>query len=110
MSGDFALYPDASHVGMIVGRNEAGKLPVCHCSYDMNNVVVMEFAASGFIAVEQQVLAKRISFDRKVTPLILKTAILTGSKIKRHQRQRTNPLPLMLGILVNFHIPNVKLL
>ena len=26
LPGDFALYPDASHVGMIVGRNEAGKL------------------------------------------------------------------------------------
>lgn len=25
MLGDFALYPDASHLGMIVGRNELGK-------------------------------------------------------------------------------------
>ena len=56
MPGDFALYPDASHVGLIVGRNEAGKLLVCHCSYGMNNVVVTEFAASGFTAVGRQPL------------------------------------------------------
>ena len=56
MLGDFALYPDVSHVGMIVGRNEAGKLLVCHCSYGMNNVVVTEFAASGFTAVGRQPL------------------------------------------------------
>ena len=51
LPGDFSLYPDASHVGLIVGRNEAGKLLVCHCSYGMNNVVVTEFAASGFTDV-----------------------------------------------------------
>ena len=56
MPGDFALYPDASHVGMIVGRNAAGKLLVCHCSYGMNNVVVTEFAASGFTDVGRQPL------------------------------------------------------
>ena len=56
LPGDFALYPDASHVGMIVGRNEAGKLLVCHCSYGMNNVVVTEFAASGFTDVGRQPL------------------------------------------------------
>lgn len=54
LPGDFALYPDASHVGLIVGRNEAGKLLVCHCSYGMNNVVVTEFSASGFTAVGRQ--------------------------------------------------------
>ena len=54
--GDFALYPDAFHVRMIVGRNAAGKLLVCHCSYGMNNVVVTEFAASGFTAVGRQPL------------------------------------------------------
>ena len=54
--GDFALYPDASHVGMIVGRNAAGKLLVCHCSSGMNNVVVTEFSASGFTAVGRQAL------------------------------------------------------
>ena len=56
LPGDFALYPDASHVGLIVGRNEAGKLLVCHCSYGMNNVVVTEFAASGFTDVGRQPL------------------------------------------------------
>ena len=51
LPGDLALYPDASHVGMVVGRNEAGKLLVCHCSSGQNNVVITEFAASGFTAV-----------------------------------------------------------
>lgn len=41
---------------MIVGCNAAGKLLVCHCSYGMKNVVVMEFAASGFTAVGRQSL------------------------------------------------------
>ena len=56
MPGDFALYPDASHVGMIVGRNAAGQLLVCHCSYGMNNVVVTEFSASGVTFVDRQLL------------------------------------------------------
>ena len=56
MPGDFALYPDASHVGMIVGRNATGQLLVCHCSYGMNNVVVTEFVASGFTDVGRQPL------------------------------------------------------
>ena len=51
LPGDLALYPDASHVGMVVGRNEAGKLLVCHCSSGQNNVVVTEFSASGFTVV-----------------------------------------------------------
>ena len=51
LPGDLALYPDASHVGMVVGRNEAGKLLVCHCSSGQNNVVVTEFTASGFTVV-----------------------------------------------------------
>lgn len=49
--GDLAFYPDDSHVGIIVGWNEAGKLLVCHCSSGQNNVVVTEFSASGFTAV-----------------------------------------------------------
>lgn len=59
MPGDFALYPDASHVGMIVGRNETRKLLVCHCSYGMNNVVVTEFVSSGFTAVGRQTFTLR---------------------------------------------------
>ena len=42
--GNFALYPDTSRVGMIVGCNAAGKPLVCHCFYGVNNVVVTEFA------------------------------------------------------------------
>ena len=49
--GDFALYPDSSHIGVVVGRNEAGKLLVCHCASGQNNIVITEFSASGFTAV-----------------------------------------------------------
>lgn len=49
--GDLAFYPDDSHIGIIVGRNEAGKLLVCHCASGQNNVVVTEFGASGFTVV-----------------------------------------------------------
>ena len=49
--GDFALYPDASHIGVVVGRNEAGKLLICHCASGQNNIVITEFAVSGFTAV-----------------------------------------------------------
>lgn len=48
LPGDMALYPDASHIGMVVGRDSAGKLLICHCSSGRNNVVVTEFATSGF--------------------------------------------------------------
>lgn len=46
--GDLAFYPDDSHVGIVVGRREDGKLLVCHCSSGQNNVVVTEFSASSF--------------------------------------------------------------
>lgn len=49
--GDLAFYPDDSHIGIVVGRNEDGKLLVCHCASGQNNVVVTEFSASGFTAV-----------------------------------------------------------
>jgi len=49
--GDMALFPDASHIGLVVGRNDAGKLLVCHCSSGRNNVVVTEFSATGFTVV-----------------------------------------------------------
>ena len=49
--GDFALYPDASHIGVVVGRNEAGKLLICHCASGQNNIVITEFSASGFTAI-----------------------------------------------------------
>lgn len=49
--GDMALFSDASHIGIIVGRNEDGKLLVCHCSSGKNNVVVTEFSATGFTVI-----------------------------------------------------------
>ena len=49
--GDLAFYPDDSHVGIVVGRREDGKLLVCHCSSGQNNVVVTEFTASGFLVL-----------------------------------------------------------
>lgn len=49
--GDLAFYPDDSHIGIVVGRNETGKLLVCHCASGQNNVVITEFSASGFTAV-----------------------------------------------------------
>ena len=49
--GDMALFSDASHIGIVVGRNDAGKLLVCHCSSGRNNVVVTEFSATGFAVV-----------------------------------------------------------
>ncbi len=48
LPGDLALYPDDSHIGMVVGRNSDGELLICHCSSGDNNVVITEFAASGF--------------------------------------------------------------
>ena len=51
--GDMALFADASHIGIIVGRNEAGELLVCHCSSGQNNVVVTEFLVTGFSVIGQ---------------------------------------------------------
>lgn len=47
--GDMALFADASHIGIIVGRNESGELLVCHSSSGRNNVVVTEFSETGFV-------------------------------------------------------------
>ena len=52
--GDFALYPDASHISVVVGRNAAVKLLICHCFYGISNVVVTEFSAFDFTTVGQQ--------------------------------------------------------
>ena len=49
--GDIALFPDAFHVGMVVGRNEAGGIMVAHCSSGQNNVVITDCAATGFTAI-----------------------------------------------------------
>ena len=44
-------YPDASHVGMVVGRDSGGKLLICHCSSGANKVVISEYATSGFVVL-----------------------------------------------------------
>nr|WP_275967546.1 NlpC/P60 family protein [Pseudoflavonifractor phocaeensis] len=51
LPGDIALNADASHVGIVVGRDEAGSLLVCHCSSGQDNVVVTEFGVSGFVSL-----------------------------------------------------------
>lgn len=51
LPGDIALFPDASHVGIVVGRSVDGGILVCHCSYSQNNVVVTDCAATGFTAI-----------------------------------------------------------
>lgn len=51
LPGDLALYPDSSHIGMVVGRDADGKLLICHCSSGANNVVVTECSSSGFTAI-----------------------------------------------------------
>lgn len=51
LPGDIALFPDASHVGLVVGRSSDGGILVCHCSYSQNNVVVTDCAATGFTAI-----------------------------------------------------------
>ena len=51
LPGDIALNADASHVGIVVGRDSSGNLLVCHCSYGQDNVVVTEFGASGFVSL-----------------------------------------------------------
>lgn len=48
---DLAFFPDDSHIGVVVGWSADGGLLVCHCSYSQNNVVVTQFASTGFTAV-----------------------------------------------------------
>ena len=47
--GDLVFYPDNSHVGIICGRDETGKLLVIHCASGANNVVIT--GTSGFVSV-----------------------------------------------------------
>ena len=51
LPGDIALFPDASHVGLVVGRSADGGILVCHCSSGQNNVVVTDCAATGFTVI-----------------------------------------------------------
>ena len=47
--GDLVVYPDNSHVGIVCGRDETGKLLVIHCASGANNVVIT--GTSGFVSV-----------------------------------------------------------
>ena len=47
--GDLVFYPDNSHVGIVCGRDETGKLLVIHCASGANNVVIT--GTSGFASV-----------------------------------------------------------
>ena len=47
--GDLAFYPGDSHVGIVVGYDEAGNVQIIHCAYSANNVVVT--GKSGFVSV-----------------------------------------------------------
>ena len=38
--GDLAFYPGDSHVGIIVGFDDAGNVQIMHCSSGANNVVI----------------------------------------------------------------------
>lgn len=49
--GDIALFPDDSHVGLVVGRNADGKVLVAHCNASRNNVSITEAVATGFTDV-----------------------------------------------------------
>ncbi|WP_186567462.1 C40 family peptidase [Lawsonibacter celer] len=47
--GDLAFFPDLSHVGIVAGRDESGKLLVLHCSRSLGGVVCSpDGAAAGF--------------------------------------------------------------
>ena len=48
LPGDMALNADASHIGLVVGRDSTGQLLICHCSAGANNVVVTGFEVGGF--------------------------------------------------------------
>lgn len=42
--GDIAFWPDNSHVGLVVGRDESGRALVVHCSYSLNTVAISDYA------------------------------------------------------------------
>ena len=46
--GDLAFYPDASHVGIVVGQRKDSKLLVCHCFGGQNDEAATEFVINGF--------------------------------------------------------------
>ena len=48
--GDIAFWPDNSHVGLVVGRDESGHVLVVHCSYGLNTVAISD-RAIGFTKV-----------------------------------------------------------
>lgn len=48
--GDLAFYPDLSHVGIVVGRDENGNVLIVHCASSPNNVVVTDTSGFSFAA------------------------------------------------------------
>ncbi|MPM38635.1 hypothetical protein SDC9_85265 [bioreactor metagenome] len=54
--GDFTLFENESHIGMIVGHTSDGRLLVCHCSSGRNNVMVMGYAVTGSVIARPDVL------------------------------------------------------
>ena len=46
--GDLVFYPGDTHVGIVGGRDENGKLLIIHCASGANNVVITD--ADGFTA------------------------------------------------------------
>ena len=53
LPGDLLFYPDDSHVGIAVGRDENGEILVIHCASGYNNVVLT--TAKGFTNVARAV-------------------------------------------------------
>lgn len=51
LPGDIALNLDASHVGLVVGRDNAGNLLICHCSLSDNGVVISRSTAGAFASI-----------------------------------------------------------
>lgn len=51
LPGDIVLYPDDSHVGLVVGRDAGGRVLVVHCSYSLNNVAISDAQTFGFTKI-----------------------------------------------------------
>lgn len=49
--GDLVFYPDDTHVGIVVGRNETSELLAVHCASGHNNVVITN--TDGFTSISR---------------------------------------------------------
>ena len=49
LPGDLVFYPNDTHIGIIIGKDDNGELLVVHCASDYNNVVVT--GIEGFVSV-----------------------------------------------------------